>query len=75
MGGHISPQSAKGALQFLKRTLVAAYFVAGRSYIVAGDKICQRSRHNINPLTAAACKLSGLKDARTHLQTVYFLVL
>ena len=29
----------------------------------------------INPFTAPACKISGLKDARTHLQTVYFPVL
>ena len=26
-----------------------------------------------NPITAAACKISGLKDARTCLQTVYVL--
>ncbi len=25
-----------------------------------------------NPFAALACKISGLKDARTHLQTVYF---
>ena len=25
-----------------------------------------------NPFTAPACKISGLKDARTRLQTVYF---
>ena len=29
----------------------------------------------INPFTAPACKISGLKDARKHLQTVYFPVL
>ena len=29
----------------------------------------------INPFTAPACKISGLKDAQTCLQTVYFLVL
>ena len=28
-----------------------------------------------NPLTSPACKISGLKDARTRLQTVYFPVL
>ena len=28
-----------------------------------------------NPLAAPACKISGMIDARTHLQTVYFLVL
>lgn len=28
-----------------------------------------------NPFTAAACKICGLKDAQTHLQTVYFPVL
>ena len=26
----------------------------------------------VNPFTAPACKTSGLKDARTSLQTVYF---
>ena len=26
----------------------------------------------INPITAPDCKIFGLKDARTHLQTVYF---
>ena len=26
----------------------------------------------VNPLTATACKISGLKDGRTRLQTVYF---
>jgi len=26
----------------------------------------------LNPLTAPACKMSGLNDARTRLQTVYF---
>ena len=30
---------------------------------------------NINPFTAPACKISGLKDARTRLQTVYVPVL
>ena len=25
----------------------------------------------VNPITAPACKISGLKDARTRLQTVY----
>ena len=29
----------------------------------------------INPFTAPACKISGLKDAGTGLQTVYFPVL
>ena len=29
----------------------------------------------INPLTAPACKISGLKDAQTRLQIVYFPVL
>ena len=29
----------------------------------------------INPFTAPACKLSGLKDAQMHMQTVYFPVL
>ena len=29
----------------------------------------------LNPLTALACKMSGLNDARTRLQTVYFPVL
>ena len=29
---------------------------------------------DVNPFTAPACNISGLKDARTHLQTVYFLV-
>ena len=29
----------------------------------------------INPFTAPACKVSRLKDAWTHLQTVYFPVL
>ena len=29
----------------------------------------------INPFTAGACKMSGLKDARTRLRTVYFPVL
>ena len=27
---------------------------------------------NINPFTAPACKISGLKDARTRQQTLYF---
>ena len=26
----------------------------------------------VNPCTAPACKISGMKDARTRLQTVYF---
>ena len=26
----------------------------------------------VNPFTAPACKTSGLKDARTSLQTIYF---
>ena len=30
---------------------------------------------NINPFTAPACSVSGMNDARTHLQTVYFPVL
>ena len=30
---------------------------------------------SVNPFTAPACKISRLKNARTHLQTVYFLVL
>ena len=29
----------------------------------------------LNPFTAAACKIYGPKDARSHLQTVYFPVL
>ena len=29
----------------------------------------------INPFTASACKMSVLKDARSHLKTVYFPVL
>ena len=29
----------------------------------------------VNPFTAPACKISGLKDARTRQQTVYFPVL
>ena len=32
-------------------------------------------RPNINPFTAPACKISWLKDERTHLKTVYFPVL
>ena len=28
-----------------------------------------------NPFTAPACKISGVKDARAHLQTVHFPVL
>ena len=31
--------------------------------------------HHLNPFTAPACNISGLKDARTRLQTVYFPVL
>ena len=27
---------------------------------------------SINPFTAPACNISGLKDVRTHLQTVHF---
>ena len=30
--------------------------------------------HTINPCTALACKISGLKDIQRHLQTVYFRV-
>ena len=30
---------------------------------------------NINPLATPACKISGLKEARVSLQTVYFPVL
>ena len=35
----------------------------------------QSSLTHINPFTAPACTISGLKDAQTYLQTVYFLVL
>ena len=32
-------------------------------------------KKGIDPFTAPACEISGLKDARTRLQTAYFLVL
>ena len=32
----------------------------------------EKEQGTFNPFTAAACKLSGLKDARTRQQTVYF---
>ena len=37
--------------------------------------ICLQRRVCFNPFTAPACKISGLKDARTCLQTQYFPVL
>ena len=36
------------------------------------DREAERERERINLFTAPACKISGLKDARIHLQTVYF---
>ena len=39
------------------------------------ETIARPSQYKINPLTAPACQISGLKDARTRLQTVYFPVL
>ena len=40
---------------------------AGVSHVLTGT--------SLNPLAAPACKISGLNDARTRLQTVYFPVL
>ena len=40
-------------------------FLLNRSVILEG----------FNPFAATACKISGLKDARTRLRTVYFPVL
>ena len=34
-----------------------------------------RLSERINPFTGAACKICGLKDARTRLETVYFPIL
>ena len=31
-----------------------------------------KEEKSLNPFTAPACKISGLKDSRTHLQTAYF---
>ena len=33
---------------------------------------CEKGRGTVNPFTAPACTISGLKDSRTHLQTVIF---
>ena len=65
---------------------VRANFVRGSKERLQGKAIILQNSLNIpsapiryvptiNPFAAPACKISGLKDARTRLQTVYFPVL
>ena len=55
--------------------IMAIAFISVAPYItdVGEDTALYKINNNIyiNPLTAPACKISGLKDAWTHLRTVY----